>query len=76
MAAASIRGRILGAFGLSVATSAGALLYSLVQLNGIGEGLTVLDLGYLPIARVSAELDALARQMDRDHDRIARAAGH
>ncbi len=75
MAAASIRGRILGAFGLSVATSGGALLYSLVQLRGIGQGLAVLDDGYLPIARVSAELGALARQMDQDHERIAREEG-
>jgi hypothetical protein len=75
VAAASIRGRILGAFGLSVATSGGALLYSLVQLRGIGQGLAVLDDGYLPIARVSAELGALARQMDQDHERIAREEG-
>jgi signal transduction histidine kinase/HAMP domain-containing protein len=68
----SIRVRILLAFALSLAAFTGALGYGLVQLRDIGEGLLVLDEGYLPIASVAAELEAVARQLDREHDRFAR----
>ena len=70
----SIRVRILAAFVLSLAASAGALGYGLVQLRAIGQGLIALDAGYLPLAEVAAEIEAIARQMDREHDRFAREA--
>jgi signal transduction histidine kinase len=68
----SIRLRILLAFVLSLCAFGGALGYALVQLGAIGRRLEVLDSGYLPLARVSAELDAVARQLDREHDRMTR----
>ena len=68
----SIRVRILAAFVLSLAAFSGALGYGLVQLRDIGEGLDALDSGYQPLARVSAELEAIARQMDREQDRSTR----
>lgn len=72
MSAPTIRTRILGAFVLSLSAFAGSLGYGLVQLRHIGDGLAALDTGYLPLARTAAELEAVVRQMDRDHDRIAR----
>lgn len=68
----SIRSRILAAFVLTLAAFSGVLALGLVQLRDIGQGLQALDAGYLPLAAVSAELEAIARQMDRDHDRFAR----
>ena len=68
----SIRFRVLLVFVLSLAAFSGALGYGLVQLREIGESLGVLDSGYLPLASVAAELEAVARQLDREHDRFAR----
>ncbi len=77
----SIRNRIGAVFALSLGMFTAALVYGLVQLRNIGEGLTALDAGYLPLASISAQLDAVARQLDRDLDRAARElprplAGH
>jgi signal transduction histidine kinase len=69
----SLRARILAAFGAAVVAFSGALAYTVVQVQTIGRGLSALDQGYLPLARVAAELDAVARQMDRDHDRFVRS---
>ena len=68
----SIRTRVLLVFVLSLAAFSGALGYGLVQLRDIGESLAVLDSGYLPLAAVAAELEAVARQLDREHDGFAR----
>ena len=68
----TIRTRILLAFLLSLVASATALGHSLMQLDAIGRNVTTLDRGYLPLARLAAELEAIARQMDREHDRISR----
>ena len=68
----SIRTRVLLVFVLSLSAFSGALGYGLVQLRGIGESLAVLDSGYLPLAAVAAELEAVARQLDREHDGFAR----
>jgi len=69
----TIRTRILLAFLLSLVASATALGHSLMQLDAIGQNVTTLDRGYLPLARLAAELEAIARQMDREHDRISRS---
>ena len=68
----SIRTRVLLVFVLSLAAFSGALGYGLIQLKDIGESLSVLDSGYLPLAEVAAELEAVARQLDREHDGFAR----
>ena len=77
----SIRTRILAAFVLSLAAFSGALGHGLFQLQAIGEGLVAINTGYLPLAGVAADLQAVVRQMDRDLDRLAREsprplAGH
>jgi len=69
----TIRTRILLAFLLSLVASATALGHSLLQLDAIGHNVSLLDRGYLPMARLAAELEAIARQMDREHDRLARS---
>lgn len=77
----SIRTRILAVFALSLAAFAGAMVYGLVQLRAIGDGLRTINAVYLPMAGVSADLSAVLRQMDRDLERGAREgprplAGH
>ena len=81
MPARSIRARVLAAFVLSLAAMAGALGYGLVQLRDVGADVAMLNRGYLPLAEVAAELEAVVGQLDRDHDRLAREsprplAGH
>lgn len=73
--AGSIRFRVLLVFVLSLAAFSGALGYGLIQLRDIGDSLGVLDSGYLPLASVAAELEAVARQLDREHDGFARDDG-
>lgn len=77
----TIRTRILLAFALSLIASSTALGHGLLQLQAIGRSLTALDRSYLPLSRVAAELEAIARQMDREQDRFTREpplalAGH
>ncbi|MBO84486.1 MAG: hypothetical protein CL927_03955 [Deltaproteobacteria bacterium] len=69
----TIRTRILLAFLLSLVASATALGHSLLQLDSIGRNVSMLDRGYLPLARVAAELETISRQMDREHDRLTRS---
>lgn len=78
---ATIRAKILAAFALSLAALTGALVYGLVQLREVGEGVATIDLAWLPLAGVSADLEAVERQMDRDLGRLGRdgprpLAGH
>ncbi len=68
----SIRVRILAAFVLSVTAMAGALGYGISQLRGVGQGIEAVNSGFLPLAEISVELEAIVRQLDRDHDRFAR----
>ncbi len=77
----SIRTRILAVFALSLSAFAGALVYGLVQLRSIGDGLRAINAVYLPLAGVAADLNAVLRQMDRDLERGSREgprplAGH
>lgn len=78
---ASIRARILGVFALSLAALTGALGYGLVQLRAVGDGVATINAAWLPLASVSADLEAVERQMDRDLGRLGREgprplAGH
>jgi len=77
----SIRARILAVFALSLLAFAGALVYGLVQLRSIGDGLRTINAVYLPMSGVVADLSAVLRQMDRDLERGRREgprplAGH
>ncbi|MFT5686085.1 MAG: C4-dicarboxylate-specific signal transduction histidine kinase [Myxococcota bacterium] len=67
----SIRARILSLFLLSVVAFAGAMGSGLSQLRTIGDGLEALDLCYLPMAGISAEIEAIMPYMERDGERIA-----
>jgi len=71
----SIRWRILAAFVLSLASWVGAFGYTYTQLQEVGRGIAVLDLGYLPLADVAARLEAAARQLDREQERLSRDTG-
>jgi hypothetical protein len=73
----SIRVRILAAFFLAFIALASTIAYSIGQLRDIGQELDAVNTGFLPMSKVSVELSALVRQLDRDHDRFARqgAAG-
>ncbi len=53
----SLRATILAAFLLSSIAFVGALSYGLLQLQRIGEGLAVIDVGYLPLARTAAWME-------------------
>jgi len=77
----SIRARILALFLLSVLAFAGAMGYGLSQLRTIGDGLEALDRCYLPMARISAEVEGVVPYMARDGERFDREslrplAGH
>jgi signal transduction histidine kinase len=65
----SIRTRVLALFLLSVTAFAGAALYVLSQLRAIGEGLDSINAGYIPIAEEVAQIEAMARQLQRENDR-------
>jgi signal transduction histidine kinase len=73
----SIRVRILAAFFLAFIALASTIAYGIGQLRDIGQELDAVNTGFLPMSKVSVELSALVRQLDRDHDRFARqgAAG-
>lgn len=62
----SLRARILAAFLLAFAASVGTTASALLQLRAIGDGLGVLEVGYLPLARVAAQLEALQTRIDID----------
>jgi signal transduction histidine kinase/HAMP domain-containing protein len=68
----TLRNRILAAFLLVLLATSAALGHGLVQLRNIGHALAILDEGYLPLAEVAARLGAAMRQLDREHDRLAR----
>ncbi|MCB9759591.1 MAG: HAMP domain-containing protein [Alphaproteobacteria bacterium] len=68
----SLRARILAAFLLSFAFFLGALAYGLSQLQAVGEGLTVMNQGYVPLARVATRLDASLPRIDVDAERLLR----
>ncbi len=68
----SIRARILAAFILSLFALASALGYGIGRLQAVGHEIEAVNTGFLPMAEVGVELQAIVRQLDRDHDRMAR----
>jgi signal transduction histidine kinase len=74
MARRSIQVRIVAAFFLSLIALASTIGYGIIQLRVIGTELDAVNSGFLPMAKVGIELTAIVRQLDRDHDRFARAA--
>lgn len=74
MARRSIQVRIVAAFFLSLVALASTIGYGIIQLRVIGTELDAVNAGFLPMAKVGIELTAIVRQLDRDHDRFARAA--
>jgi two-component system NtrC family sensor kinase len=71
----SLRARILAAFLLSFAAFMAAVGYGLVQMQAIGSGLAVIEVGYLPLARIAAQLDTLQSRIDRDVDYLSGPGG-
>jgi signal transduction histidine kinase len=69
-ATASLKTRILGAFILAFVLLLGADGYSLLQLRALGEGLSILEGGYLPLARQTAKLESIQSRIDQDADRL------
>ncbi len=65
----SLRYRILLAFLTTFALFLGAMGYGTYQLRSLGDGLRVLNEGYLPLARRAAELDSTKERMDLDGSR-------
>lgn len=77
----SLRAKIVGAFLFSFVFFLSALVYGLLQLRALGEGLTLMDSGYVPLARVATRLDASLPRIDLDVERLnrdepRRIAGH
>ncbi len=62
----SLRNRILLAFLMSFALFLGAMGYGTYQLQALGDGLRVLNEGYLPLARRGGELDSTQERLDLD----------
>jgi len=62
----SLRNRILLAFITSFALFLGAMGYGTYQLRALGDGLRLLNEGYLPLARMGAELDSTQERLDLD----------
>jgi signal transduction histidine kinase len=67
---ASLKTKILGAFVLTFVLLLGATGYSLQQLRAVGAGLSILEEGYLPLARYTAKMEAIQSRIDHDADRI------
>lgn len=66
----SLRATILAAFLLSSVAFVGALSYGLLSLQRIGEGLAIIDSGYLPLARTATWLEfSQARLAEGPQDR-------
>lgn len=60
----SLRNRILLAFAMSFALFLGAMGYGTYQLRALGVGLEVLNEGYLPLARMGAQLETHQERLD------------
>jgi signal transduction histidine kinase/HAMP domain-containing protein len=62
----SLRTRILLAFTLSFALFVGATAYDTYQLRALGDGLQVMNEGYLPLARIAAQLESHQERLGLD----------
>ena len=65
----SLRNRILLAFLTSFALFLGAMGYGTYQLQALGDGLRLLNEGYLPLASTGAVLDSKQERLDLDRAR-------
>jgi two-component system NtrC family sensor kinase len=66
----SLRARILGAFLLSFLSFCGALGFGLAQLDSIGDGLNVVDRGYLPLAKIIGQVETTQSRLELDLERL------
>ncbi len=66
-----IRNRVLAVFTVSLLVFGGVLVYGIAQLRAIGESLVVVDMGYLPLSRVAANLQGVVGPNDHGYDRLA-----
>jgi len=62
----SLSARILAAFLLSFVAFLGAVGYPVVQLRALGDGLAVIEGGYLPLSRAATQLEGLQTRIDVD----------
>ena len=67
---ASLRARILGAYLLAFTFFTLAIGYGIWQLRALGEGLTALDLGYVPLSRTVSRMDGALVRVDIDAERL------
>ena len=67
---ASLRARILGAYLLAFTFFTLAIGYGIWQLRALGEGLTALDLGYVPLSRSVSRMDGALVRVDIDAERL------
>ena len=68
----SLRARILGAFLVSFLVFVLALGMGLARLRSLGDELTVIDVGYLPLARTAAKLESFQARLETDLTRLSR----
>lgn len=69
---ASLRTRILAAFGLTFALFLGATVYSTWQLRSLGGDISLVNQGYLPLARVATRVESFQDRIDLDVARLQR----
>ncbi len=65
----SLTVRILAAFLFSFLGLSGAMAYALVQLEEVGEDLTVSNAGYLPLSSMTTRLQSAQERIDSDLER-------
>jgi two-component system NtrC family sensor kinase len=68
----SLRAQILGAFLVSFLVFVLALGMGLARLSSLGDELTVIDVGYLPLARTAAQLESFQARLETDLTRLSR----
>jgi signal transduction histidine kinase len=66
-----IRNRVLAVFTVALLFFGGVLVYGIAQLRAIGDSLVVVDMGYLPLSRVAANLQGVVGPNDHVYDRVA-----
>lgn len=66
----SLRNRILLAFVTSFALFLGAMGYATYQLQALGEGLRLLNEGYLPLARIGVQIESTQERLDSTEARL------
>ena len=62
----NLRTKIITAFCLAFLAFLGALSHTVLQLRDIGEGLSVVEEGYLPLARIGAIIESTQETIEQD----------